>query len=201
MNDRGDTPGQDDAGRCRRFEVMYAEHHAGVLDDVLRRTDSPDDAADVRAETFLVAWRWLNDAPMERCRVCCFGVARRVLASDPARRTRARSGSLGPQCHSRRHVRTAAPRAENQACPDAAPAALEDGTRSALPRSPLHAGACDPERPGRHGCRLEHGGIERPPASARRVAAPRGRCARCTRSGSLIGQSSRVTSRDRGACA
>ena len=82
MNRRVEMRGQGDAGRRRRFEAMYAEHHARVLGYVLRRTDSPDDAADVLAETFLVAWRRLDDMPSgEVSHLWLYGVARRVLAN------------------------------------------------------------------------------------------------------------------------
>jgi len=82
MNRRVEMRGQDDAGRRRRFGAMYAEHHARVLGYVLRRTDSPDDAADVLAETFLVAWRRLDDMPSgEVSRLWLYGVARRILAN------------------------------------------------------------------------------------------------------------------------
>ena len=48
---------------------------------MLRRTDSPDDAADVLAETFLVAWRRLDDMPSgEVSHLWLYGVARRILA-------------------------------------------------------------------------------------------------------------------------
>lgn len=81
MTDLG-PPGPGDAARRRRFEAMYADHHARVLGYVLRRTDSPDDAADMLAETFLVAWRRLDDAPAgEVSRLWLYGVARRVLAN------------------------------------------------------------------------------------------------------------------------
>lgn len=76
------SPGPGDAARRRRFEMMYADHRAHVLGYVLRRTDSADDAADVLAETFLVAWRRLDDAPGgEVLRLWLYGVARRVLAN------------------------------------------------------------------------------------------------------------------------
>jgi RNA polymerase sigma-70 factor, ECF subfamily len=68
--------------RRRRFEQMYSANHGPVLGYVVRRTDSPDDAADVIAETFLTAWRRLDDVPAgEAARPWLFGVARRVLAN------------------------------------------------------------------------------------------------------------------------
>jgi RNA polymerase sigma factor (sigma-70 family) len=69
-------------GRRRRFEQIYAANHVPVLGYVLRRTDSPDDAADVIAETFLTAWRRLDNIPAgDQARLWLYGVARRVLAN------------------------------------------------------------------------------------------------------------------------
>jgi RNA polymerase sigma factor (sigma-70 family) len=68
--------------RRRRFEQMYEAHYSPVLGYVMRRTDSPDDAADVIAETFLTAWRRLDDVPAgAEARPWLFGVARRMLAN------------------------------------------------------------------------------------------------------------------------
>ena len=52
--------------RRRRFEEIYASCHGPVLAYVLRRTGNGDDAADVLAETFLTAWRRLDDVPHGR---------------------------------------------------------------------------------------------------------------------------------------
>jgi RNA polymerase sigma factor (sigma-70 family) len=68
--------------RRRRFEVLYAANHVPLLGYVLRRTDNTDDAADVLAETFLAAWRRLDDVPAgPQARLWLFGTARRVLAN------------------------------------------------------------------------------------------------------------------------
>jgi RNA polymerase sigma-70 factor (ECF subfamily) len=68
--------------RQRRFEAAYAAHHGPILGYVLRRTSNPDDAADVIAETFLTAWRRLDDMPPDpQARLWLYGVARRVLAN------------------------------------------------------------------------------------------------------------------------
>lgn len=68
--------------RRHRFERIYAANHAAITGYVLRRTDSPDDAADVIAETFLACWRRLNDVPDgDSARLWLYGVARRVLAN------------------------------------------------------------------------------------------------------------------------
>jgi RNA polymerase sigma factor (sigma-70 family) len=66
----------------RRFERVYAAHHAAILGYALRRTAGADDAADVIAETFLTAWRRIDDVPAgEDARPWLYGVARRVLAN------------------------------------------------------------------------------------------------------------------------
>jgi hypothetical protein len=38
--------------RRRRFELLYGEHHRAVLGYLMRRTESPEDAADVIADVF-----------------------------------------------------------------------------------------------------------------------------------------------------
>jgi RNA polymerase sigma-70 factor (ECF subfamily) len=73
---------QEETERRLRFERVYAEHHAQVLGYAVRRIDSPDAVADVFAETFLVAWRRLDQVPEGgEARVWLFAVARRVLAN------------------------------------------------------------------------------------------------------------------------
>jgi RNA polymerase sigma factor (sigma-70 family) len=68
--------------RRRRFEDLYAENQGGVFGYVLRRTNSADDAADLIADTFLTAWRRLDDIPAgDQARLWLYGVARRVLAN------------------------------------------------------------------------------------------------------------------------
>jgi DNA-directed RNA polymerase specialized sigma24 family protein len=68
--------------RQRRFEEVYLAYRGSILGYVLRRTDNPDDAADVIAETFLTAWRRLEDVPCDvGARLWLYGVARRVLAN------------------------------------------------------------------------------------------------------------------------
>lgn len=75
----------DDVGAAeprRRFEALYTEHYAAVSTYVRRRTDHPDDTADVIAETFTTAWRRLDHVPPgDRARLWLYGVARRTLAN------------------------------------------------------------------------------------------------------------------------
>jgi RNA polymerase sigma factor (sigma-70 family) len=76
--------------RRSRFEDLYRAHADAVLRYALRRTH-PDAAADVLAETFLVAWRRLERVPAEP-KPWLLAVARRVLANQ--RRGEARRESL-----------------------------------------------------------------------------------------------------------
>ena len=68
--------------REETFRRLYAGHFDAVLGFALRRTDRPEDAADVTADTFLVAWRRLAHVPAgPETRPWLYGVARRVLAN------------------------------------------------------------------------------------------------------------------------
>jgi RNA polymerase sigma factor (sigma-70 family) len=70
------------AERRRRFDELYRSHHREVLGYLLRRTPNTDDAADVFAETFLAAWRRLDDLPSDpEVRLWLYGTARRTLAN------------------------------------------------------------------------------------------------------------------------
>ena len=72
--------GPDDAER--RFRALFEAEARGVLGYALRRVESPEDAADVVAETFGVAWRRIADVPPgAEARLWLYGVARRVLAN------------------------------------------------------------------------------------------------------------------------
>ncbi|MEU7897154.1 RNA polymerase sigma factor [Nonomuraea sp. NPDC049152] len=65
-----------------RFEEIYTAHYPAVSAYVRRRTDSPDDMADVIAETFTTAWRRLQEVPEgDEARFWLYGVARRTLAN------------------------------------------------------------------------------------------------------------------------
>jgi DNA-directed RNA polymerase specialized sigma24 family protein len=65
-----------------RFRRLYAEHGREVLAYALRRTADAEDAADIAAETFLVAWRRTGEVPAgAEARLWLYGVARRTLAN------------------------------------------------------------------------------------------------------------------------
>jgi RNA polymerase sigma-70 factor (ECF subfamily) len=73
-----------------RFERMYVEHHRDVLAYCARRVHDSE-AWDVCAETFLVAWRKLDDVP-ESSLPFLYQIARRVLSNH--RRSRNRRDNL-----------------------------------------------------------------------------------------------------------
>jgi RNA polymerase sigma factor (sigma-70 family) len=68
--------------REERFRDVYDSVRARVLAYAIRRTSSPEDAADIVAETFAIAWRRLDDVPTGDDRILWFyTTARRVLAN------------------------------------------------------------------------------------------------------------------------
>jgi RNA polymerase sigma-70 factor, ECF subfamily len=77
--------------RDERFEGLFRGNYPAVRAYALRRA-SRDAAQDVVAETFLVAWRRLDDVPADAL-PWLYGVARRVLANQ--RRSADRSAALG----------------------------------------------------------------------------------------------------------
>jgi RNA polymerase sigma-70 factor, ECF subfamily len=62
-----------------RFEQLYQQHAGGVLAYARRRT-TQETADDVVAEVFLIAWRRIDEVPVEPL-PWLLGVARRVLAN------------------------------------------------------------------------------------------------------------------------
>ncbi|MEU4535943.1 sigma-70 family RNA polymerase sigma factor [Streptosporangium sp. NPDC023825] len=68
--------------RRARFEQVYLDTYERILGYATRRCDSPEDAADVVAETFEIAWRRVDDLPPgDQARLWLYGVARNVLAN------------------------------------------------------------------------------------------------------------------------
>jgi RNA polymerase sigma factor (sigma-70 family) len=71
------TPSPEDA-----FRELFEQNFRELLGYALRRCGSPDDAADVVADTMLVAWRRFGQVPTDgTARLWLYGVARRVLAN------------------------------------------------------------------------------------------------------------------------
>jgi RNA polymerase sigma factor (sigma-70 family) len=76
---RMNEPTSLESEQRRRFEAIFRMHYGDVLAYARRRTTS-DEAADVVADTFLTAWRRIEDLPDEPF-PWLLGVARRVLAN------------------------------------------------------------------------------------------------------------------------
>jgi RNA polymerase sigma-70 factor, ECF subfamily len=64
-----------------RFQALYSHTARDLLGYFIRRTQSPEEAADCLAETFLVAWRKHDEIPTDgaQARPWVFGIARNVL--------------------------------------------------------------------------------------------------------------------------
>ncbi|MGP3920165.1 RNA polymerase sigma factor [Nonomuraea sp. 10N515B] len=68
--------------RKDRFEAVYTQTYEHILGYAMRRCDSPEDAADVVAETFAIAWRRVDALPSGgEARLWLYGIARNVLAN------------------------------------------------------------------------------------------------------------------------
>jgi RNA polymerase sigma-70 factor (ECF subfamily) len=69
------------------FEQLFRDTRTDLLAYIVRRSQSPEDAADLLAETYLIAWRKLDAIPTgERARLWVFGVARNLLLKGATRR-------------------------------------------------------------------------------------------------------------------
>jgi RNA polymerase sigma-70 factor, ECF subfamily len=74
------------AGRAA-FEELFRDTRADLLAYILRRSPNAEEAADVLAETYYVAWRKLDRIPNDdRARLWLFGVARNLLRKGIRRR-------------------------------------------------------------------------------------------------------------------
>ncbi|RSN14664.1 RNA polymerase subunit sigma-24 [Nonomuraea sp. WAC 01424] len=72
----------DETDSQHRFEAMYRQTYDQILGYAVRRCSSPEDAADVVAETYVIAWRRMAELPRgEAGKIWLYGVARRVLAN------------------------------------------------------------------------------------------------------------------------
>jgi RNA polymerase sigma factor (sigma-70 family) len=76
------------------FSRLYREQVRAILAYALRRVGDRENAADVVAETFLVAWRRIEEVPIgTEARLWLYAVARRVIAN--LQRTERRRTRLG----------------------------------------------------------------------------------------------------------
>ena len=116
---------KDEDADAAALRELFDEHFDAVTGYAMRRT-SPADAADVVAETMLIAWRRIGEVPAPPAtRAWLYGVARRVLANQRRGATRrvALSQRLAFDLEAMRATRT----------PDHAAAyAQNDRTRRAL---------------------------------------------------------------------
>ncbi|WP_346224604.1 RNA polymerase sigma factor [Microbispora maris] len=96
------------SGMRDRFEALYRACYPAVHRYALRRTESADDVADVIAETFLAAWRRMDDVPDgDAALLWLYGAARRVLANH--RRGQSRRSALAERLRDELAVRQGAP--------------------------------------------------------------------------------------------
>lgn len=81
----------DEQDREARFRALYERHYPSLLGYARRRLATRADAEDVVADTFLVLWRRLYDAPPEEQLLpWLYGVIRRVMANRYRRQERER---------------------------------------------------------------------------------------------------------------
>jgi RNA polymerase sigma factor (sigma-70 family) len=120
--------------RVERFNRLFARTERELLAYALRRVDRPEDAADIVAETFLVAWRRLDTLPTgDEARLWLYGVARRQLANQ--RRGQLRRSRLADRLRAELPVAAAAARSPEDhrvAAVQAALARLEEEDREIL---------------------------------------------------------------------
>ena len=65
-----------------RFEELFERCYDALLAYAVRRTQSPEDAADVVSDTFAAAWRRIRDVPSgDDARLWLYGTARRTLST------------------------------------------------------------------------------------------------------------------------
>lgn len=109
-----------------RFRRLFDAHYRVVLAFALRRVATPDDAHDVVADTFAVAWRRLDDVPTERDEQVSWllATARRVLAN--LHRTRRRQQALQDRVEVTTTTTVVADRTEASADVDLVRQALAD---------------------------------------------------------------------------
>jgi RNA polymerase sigma-70 factor (ECF subfamily) len=71
-----------DSERAVQFEAAYRQTYGLITAYAARRCESPQDAADVVAETYAIAWRRVDELPQgQQAILWLYGVARKVLAN------------------------------------------------------------------------------------------------------------------------
>ncbi len=106
-----------------RFEALYRDTRADVLAYLIRRAGDREEAAELLAETYLVAWRRFDTVPTgPEARLWLFGVARNLLLK-AGRRRHVHTALVARLAHELRVVDTPVHGAENDRA-DAVAAAL-----------------------------------------------------------------------------
>lgn len=118
----------NDASRTARFERLYDAQYSAVLAYALRRS-SRTIAHDVVAETFLVAWRRLEEVPVDAA-PWLYAVARRVLANE--RRAENRRAALADRLRAVRVPDPVADARDDRGLLAAAFSKLREGDREVL---------------------------------------------------------------------
>jgi RNA polymerase sigma-70 factor (ECF subfamily) len=73
--------------RRRSFEQLFRDTRADLLAYLLRRTETPEEAADLLADVYVIAWTKLDALPKRtQWRPYLFGVARNLLLKGATRR-------------------------------------------------------------------------------------------------------------------
>ncbi len=76
----------DSSSREARFEDLYRSTATDLLAFLTRRASDPEEATDLLAEVYLVAWRRLDKVPTDDgARLWLFGIARNLLMKDSQR--------------------------------------------------------------------------------------------------------------------
>jgi RNA polymerase sigma-70 factor (ECF subfamily) len=71
---------EDRAERDQRFEELYRATAKDLLAFIARRTPDPEEATDLLAEAYTIAWRRLDEIPpATQATLWLFGVARNLL--------------------------------------------------------------------------------------------------------------------------
>jgi RNA polymerase sigma-70 factor (ECF subfamily) len=76
-----------ESDRTAHFEDLFRRTRVDLLRYLTRRSGSPEEAADLLAETYLIAWRRFEAIPAgEQARLWLFGAARNLLRKGASRR-------------------------------------------------------------------------------------------------------------------
>jgi RNA polymerase sigma-70 factor (ECF subfamily) len=117
------------------FRRLYAQNFGAIRNYALRRVRRADDATDLVAETFLVAWRrWAEVPPGDEALLWLYGVARLVLANHQRGERRRQQLGSRLQLELRDHLTTPDPAGElvEVQAVEAALAALPPADREVL---------------------------------------------------------------------